>query len=82
MKKELREQAKRIGNPAYRDKESTCYTCDELDELITLIRTATLDEVKEVVSDKRSEFSNGGMAEFGVETALEAIDNLRGESDE
>ena len=83
MNKELREKAKRIGNPAYRDNESTCYTYDELDELITLI----LDEVKESILENHRNKCFKLDANFEVRKkvigeVVDIIDNLRGSDSE
>jgi len=76
MNKDLREKARRIGNPAYRDNESTCYTDEELDDLINLI----LNKVKKAVANeqewKNDRYQNSSF--ICRDSTIEAIDNLRG----
>ena len=72
-KKELREQVADKISSEFGDGEPNLVFADEL---ITLIRNATLDEVKEVVkSCERIEYGHT------LTDAIKAIDNLRGNSD-
>ena len=71
MNKELREKVGEI----YWSEDRTDRA---IDELITLIRTATLDEVKESVKDIKTLLPEYGFDVFvNIEDAIEAIDNLR-----
>ena len=73
MNKELREKAVKVGiRNGYAIDDET------YNELITLIRTATLDEVKESVKDIKTLLPEYGFDVFvNIEDAIEAIDNLR-----
>lgn len=76
MNNDLREQVEACAEGVNADETYIRLTPDQLTKAITLIHTATLDEVREAVRGETYDGGSGGMIK--VRDALKAIDNLRG----